>query len=271
MSTDTKKESLATTDHTEEIDKSLAQLYAWADNKGIPRQALLDAMNGDEATGDNDEHLPPFHTVLLWTDIFSATGIKYHVTAREGATSKTIVGLLTETAEALDTLVEQAGWMPADRLPKTAEQIEASRAAVAAKLEGNGEATDEEAPATAKAAAKPAAKAKPASRAGGGSGADEQTETRTIRVESIFKGVTESGHERFTVKGFPWTQYGVMAWGDSSHIEKLSPVVDLKAWTIGETVDFSDVDVQAVVRLKEGGKPDKVIDFIGADTLASPE
>jgi hypothetical protein len=247
------------------IDKALGQLYAWADGKSIPRQAILDALRGDEATGDADEHLPPFHTVLFWTDIFTPEGLKLHVTVREGATAATIEKLLAAATDGLEPLLS-LGWRSADRPPKTDAEIEATKAAMAKRMSASGEI---EAQTTEGKVIKAVAKvARPPGAAQASTGSEEATETKTIKVESIFKGVTEGGNVRYTVKGFPFHKFGVTAWPDSSQITKLAPCVDLETWEIGQAVDFSDTEVHAVVRLKEGGKSDKVVDFIGADVLA---
>lgn len=236
----------------ESVTMALAGLRNWANEHEISMELVLQTLkDGEGMTTQHDKAYPPFHRIVSWADILDPNGIKWHVVIREGAEEATILANLEAGSAAFEQLLEHHGWMTADRRAKATETPETQKATPAAaappkaKAKARGKADAEAAPDTTSAAA-----------------------TRTIQAESIFKGVTDpGGNEYYTVKGFPWKQYGVRCWPDSGKIGKLAGVVDLDAWEIGETIDFSDVDTQAVVRMKEGDKPDKVVDWIGDDVL----
>ena len=87
--------------------------------------------------------------------------------------------------------------------------------------------------------------------------------TRKIGVESIRKSLTDSGKVCYNVKGHPWTKYGVTAWPDSSNIDRIVAMVDLETWETGAEISFGTGELFAVVELKDGDKPRKVIGWSG--------
>jgi hypothetical protein len=86
---------------------------------------------------------------------------------------------------------------------------------------------------------------------------------RTIAVDSIRKGFTDSGKLYYNVKGFPWKDWGVKAWPDSSNIAKTG--LDLDNWDVEKNAEitFNTGELYAVVALKPDGKPLKVADWSG--------
>lgn len=264
MSTDTKG-SPATTDTEPEtkaqIEKAVESLRSWAKENEIPFETVISTLKGDEPPDDPGQPFPPFHTSVVWCDLFSPEGIKFHVVARGGATRATVLDTIFAASSACKQLLE-IDWTLADRRPKTQEEIAATKAAIEEKM------------ATSKATAQPKAKAKAQPKAtrkarsdSNGNGAEE-AQGRVIQVSNIRKMVTQNGNIHYIVQGGPWMKHGVMCWPDSGQIGKLMAVVDLNDWQISELVEFDEVDIKAVVKLKAGGKPDKVIDFVGDDALS---
>jgi len=238
------------------IEKAIEQLKAWAAEKEIPFEAVLEALDEDT---EKDSSLPPFHRSVVWADIYDANGIKFHVVVREGATHSSLMDNLLVASKAMDTLIDTRGWVPADRKPKTDEELAEIRASTQATLDKLS------------ASSKGAQTGETPSRA---HGEDqnvvqyEGSDARVITVQEIFKGVTQSGKTKYVVKGWPWTQYGVTCWPDSGKISKLAALLDLDTWEIGtgKSVD-EEIGLQAVVRLKDEGKPDKVVDWLGDGVL----
>lgn len=247
MSTDTENGSLAMEAEAKRVDEKLEQIKTWAEDREIPSGAVVAAFGGPSGI---EQPLPPNHTCVTWFDIHRPDGGKIHVVVRGGATRGSVLDVIFTASNVFGDLVEQ-GWMPADRRPRTEQEITETKAKLKEKLE----------PAGAKRKAKKAGD-RQAVDSGNGEG------TRTIEVKSILKRVTDTGNVNYLVKGHPWRKYGVTAWPDSGQIYKLDVAVDLEKWAIGELVTFDDLDVQAIVQLKEGGKPGKVIDFVGRDTLS---
>ena len=235
--------STETTTEEQRAAKAIDSLRHWANENQVATELLLEALKDSEGlTNQHDKSYPPFHTSVVWGDIRTASGSRLHVVARAGATSDSIVANIGAIANAFDVLCEDHGYMLADRMPQQAP--EAEKAAVrATRTEATGEhdAPEEATP---------------------------EDRFKVIQVEEIMKGVTQTGKTRYTVKGFPWPLYGVTCWPDSGRISKLTGVVDLDKWEVGQTIGFGEVDIKAVVKLKEGEKPDKVVDWQGADALS---
>ena len=246
MSTDTNGNGSLATAEAQRIAEKLAQIKTWAAEREIPIEAVAAAFGGDEPRSI-EQPLPPNHTCVTWFDIHRPDGGKLHVVVRGGATRGSVLDVVFTASNAFGDLVDQ-GWMPADRRPRTEAEIEETTAKLEEKLTTG-------------------AKRKAAKRTSTPDDDQEAPSTRTIEVESILKRVTDTGNVNYLVKGHPWKKYGVTAWPDSGQVYKLDAVVDLEKWGIGEVIDFKDNDIQAVVQLKEGGKPGKVIDFVGADAL----
>jgi len=251
---------MSTTDTTpdDRIEKAIEQLKAWAAEKEIPFSAVLEALE-DGTEKEQDGSLPPFHRSVVWADVYDDNGIKFHVVVREGATHSSLMDNLLVASAAMNTLIDTRGWMPADRKPKTDEELAEIRASTQATLDKLS------------ASNKGAQTGETPSRAHGEHSQDvvqyEGSDARLITVEEIFKGVTQSGKTKYVVKGWPWKQYGVTCWPDSGKISKLSALLDLDTWEIG-TGKVVDEGLQAVVRLKEEGKPDKVVDWLGDGVLS---
>jgi len=235
------------------INGAIEQLKAWAAEKEIPFEAVLEALDEDT---EKDSSLPPFHRSVVWADVYDANGIKFHVVVREGATHSSLMDNLLVASAAMDTLIDTRSWMPADRKPKTDEELAEMRASTQATLDkmSNREAT-------------------PPSRTGGESQHDqdvvqyEGSDARLISVEEIIKTLTQSGKVKYIVRGWPWKQYGVTCWPDSGRIGKLAALLDLDTWEVGTSMNVNE-GIQAVVRLKEEGKPDKVVDWLGDGVLS---
>lgn len=242
MSMDTENGSLAT--KAQRIAEKLAQIKTWAAEREIPSDVIVAAFSSSI-----EQPLPPNHTCVTWFDIHRPDGGKIHVVVRGGATRGSVLDVVLTASNAFGELVEQ-GWMPADPRPRTEEEITETKAKLEEKLTTG---------------AKRKAKKD--------NGRQDTETTRTIEVESILKRLTESGNVNYLVKGHPWSKYGVTAWPDTGQVHKLDAAVDLEKWAVGELIDFTDNDIQAVVRLKlkEGTDkliPDKVIDFVGHDALS---
>ena len=240
------------------INGAIEQLKAWAAEKEIPFSAVLEALDEDT---EKDSSLPPFHRSVVWADIHDANGIKFHVVVREGATHSSLMDNLLVASKAMDTLIDTRGWLPADRKPKTDEELAEMRASTQATLDKMTAANTQ---------AKGAQTGDTPSRA---HGEDqnvvqyEGSDARVIDVEEIIKTLTQSGKVKFVVRGWPWKQYGVTCWPDSGRIGKLAAMYDLDAWEVGTSKNV-DEGLQAVVRLKEEGKPDKVVDWLGDGVLS---
>jgi len=241
------------------IKGAIEQLQAWAAEKEIPFEAVLEALDEDT---EKDSSLPPFHRSVVWADIYDANGIKFHVVVREGATHSSLMDNLLVASAAMDTLIDTRGWMPADRKPKTEDELAEIRASTQATLDklsaSNKGAQTGEAP----------------SRTGGESQHDQDVvqyeggDARLISVEEIIKTLTQSGKVKYIVRGWPWKQYGVTCWPDSGKIGKLAALLDLDTWEVGTSKNVDEGLLQAVVRLKEEGKPDKVVDWLGDGVLS---
>ena len=239
------------------INGAIEQLKACAAEKEIPFEAVLEALDEDT---EKDSSLPPFHRSVVWADVYDANGIKFHVVVREGATHSSLMDNLLVASAAMDTLIDTRSWMPADRKPKTDEELAEMRASTQATLDKLG------------ASNKGAQTGDTPSRTGGESQDVVQYEggdARLISVEEIIKTLTQSGKVKYIVRGWPWKQYGVTCWPDSGRIGKLAAMYDLDAWEVGTSKNV-DEGLQAVVRLKDEGKPDKVVDWLG-DGLLSEE
>jgi len=267
MSTEDTNGSLATETVDAEtkaaIDKAVDSLRSWANDKGIGFETVIGILKGDEPSDDADQPLPPFHTSVVWCDIFSPDGLKFHVVARGGATRGSVLETIFAASNACEQLLEM-GWMPADRRPKTQEEIAATKAEMEERL------AKAKAPAQPKAKAKAKAKAAKKPQAGNnGNDAEETVATRIIKVDNIRKMITQHGNIHYIVQGGPWMKHGVHCWPDSGQVGKLMAVVDLNDWEISHVREFDEVDIKAVVKLKAGGKPDKVIDFLGDDALSA--
>ena len=264
MSTDTNENgSLATEAETKRIGELQVKLKTWAAEREIPFDAVAAAFGGDEPRGI-EQQLPPFHTSVVWGDIFTPDGIKLHVVARAGATRSSVLGTVFAASNAFTQLIE-LGWMPADRRPRTEQEIAKTKAKLEEKL-AVGKAKEPKAGAKRKAAKKVGATADTSD-----SDDQEAPSTRTIEVDTILKKVTDTGKLCYLVKGFPWRGWGATAWPDSSGIGKLGGVVEMSEWEVGVTFDFTEFDIQAVCTQKMGSKgkmiPIKVIDFVGDDAL----
>ena len=241
------------------IKGAIEQLQAWAAEKEIPFEAVLEALE-DGTEKEQDSSLPPFHRSVVWADIHDANGIKFHVVVREGATHSSLMDNLLVASKAMDTLIDTRGWLPADRKPKTDEELAEMRASTQATLDKLS------------ASNKGAQTGNTPSRTGGESQHDQDVvqyeggDARLISVEEIIKTLTQSGKVKYIVRGWPWKQYGVTCWPDSGRIGKLAALLDLDTWEVGTSKNV-DEGLQAVVRLKEEGKPDKVVDWLGDGVL----
>jgi hypothetical protein len=243
---------------TDQVRSAAASLQAWARAQNIPFPAVLEAFR-DETVAD-DVAKPPFHRTVCWADIHTPSGVRIHMVAREGSTPEMITDLARSMHVAFEQLCEHEGFMPADRLPKTPEQVAATRQAA----EEAEEPTAEEA-----ARAQPATKrpTRPQPTESADPGTPPEGETRTIDVDSVRKLYTDNDNLYYLVKGSPWRRYGVKCWPDSGKIARLGALVDLDSWAERETYDFVGFGIQAVVRLKPDGKPDRVVDWRGEGVI----
>ena len=233
--------------------KGVESLWTWAEKKNVPKALLLELITeGEPGYGGEAEHVPPFHTVLAWFDIFDPNGVKIHATVREGASVAGLEQMLNVASLVATKLIEADAWRPVDRPSRTDAEVAETKAHAASS------AADRAAP-TAASAAAPSAEQEPT------------TGIRTIEVEEIVKVMTDTGSIRYVVRGFPWKQYGVSAWPDSGKIEKLGALVDLAKWKPGEKATFSAGQLSAIVALKPDGKPLKVLDWQGPDVLSDAE
>lgn len=228
------------------VDELLEKIKAWAAEKELTDDVVAAAFGGKQP-------LPPNHTCVTWFDVHRPDGGKIHVVVRGGATRRSVLDTVFTASNVFGDLVEQ-GWMPADRKPRTEAEIAETAAKVEEKL-----------------GKKPKTGAKRKAKKADSDNGGEADPTRTIKVKSITKKMTENGNPFFLVKGPPWTKYGVTAWPDSGQVGKLAGLVDMDAWEVGELADFSGDDIQAVVQLKDGGKPGKVINFVGDDVVDAPD
>ena len=254
MSTDTENGLVRTDTEAQRIAEKLKQIKTWAAEREIPFAVVAAAFGSGI-----EQPPPPNHTSVVWFDIHGPDGGKIHVVVRGGATRGSVLDTVFTASNAFADLVEQ-GWMPADRRPRTQEEIAETKAKLEEKLSK---------PAGAK---RKAAKKVGATADTSDSDDQETPSTRTIEVETILKKVTDTGKLCYLVKGFPWRGWGATAWPDSSGIGKLGGVVEMSEWEVGVTFDFTDFDIQAVCTQKMGSKgkmiPIKVIDFVGDDALA---
>jgi len=237
------------------ITGAIEQLKVWAAEKEIPFEAVLEALDEDT---EKDSSLPPFHRSVVWADVYDANGIKFHVVVREGATHSSLMDNMLVASTAMETLIDTRGWMPADRKPKTDEELAEIRASTQATLDKLGASNRQTGDTPSRT-----------------HGEDqnvvqyEGSDARVITVEEIYKGITQSGKVQYKVKGWPWKDWGATCWPDSGKISKLAALLDLDTWEIGTSKNV-DEGLQAVVRLKDEGKPDKVVDWLG-DGLLSEE
>ena len=219
---------------------AIDSLRDWASEHDITMELVLEVLKDSEGLSrQHDRAYPPFHTVVSWADITDANGIDWHVVVREGATNETILASLGAGSAAFSQLMADHGWSGGRAITTAAKPSKAGPKATAKPRRAGREDSEEGSP---------------------------EGQQDTFKVLTIHKAITETGIPYYTAKGGKWKQHGARAWADSSQIEKLHGLYDFDNWELGEDpVDFSDLDVYAVVTLNAKGNPARVIDFTGDD------